>query len=281
MFIFCSHLGSTITEQHLRREDPQLSKKRISPIYKILKGLVRLCYPKIEAVGAENLPAEPSLIVANHTQMNGPIACELYFPGEHYIWCAGQMMHLKEVPEYAFQDFWAQKPSYSRWFYKLLSYLIAPLSVCVFNNANTVAVYKDVRLLSTFRDTVSRLQEGSNVVIFPEHDVPYNHIICEFQDKFIDIAKIYHKKTGMELSFVPMYIAPALKKMYLGKPIRFCAENPIKEERVRICDYLMKEITEIACGLPPHTVVPYQNIPKRDYPRNVSCEVKDYEETRR
>lgn len=254
-----------------------MSKKNVSPIYKFLKDLVRLCYPKMEVVGAENLPEEPSLIVANHAQMNGPIACELYVPGKHYIWCAGQMMHLKEVPEYAFQDFWSQKPKYSRWFYKLLSYLVAPLSVYVFNNANTVAVYKDTRLLSTFRDTVNRLQEGANVVIFPEHDVPYNHIVCEFQDKFIDIAKIYHRKTGKELSFVPMYIAPVLKKMYLGKPIQFCAANPIKEERARICNDLMKEITEIACGLPAHTVVPYRNIPKKYYPCNVLSEVNDHE----
>ena len=71
---------------------------------------------------------------------------------------------------------------------------------------------------------------------------------------------------------MPLYIAPTLKKMYLGKPIRFCADNPMEEERKRICDYLMKEITEIACSLPEHTVVPYNNIPKKDYPSNIPKE---------
>lgn len=244
-------------------------------LYRVIKWLVRFFYPKMEVVGAENLPEEAALIVGNHAQMNGPIACELYFPGRHCTWCAGEMMHLKEVPAYAYRDFWSHKPKAVRWFYKLLSYLIAPLSVCIFNQGTTVPVYHDARLITTFRETVKRLQAGENVVIFPERDGDYNHILCQFQDRFIDIARVYYKKTGVELAFVPMYIAPELKKMYIGAPIRFCGEHSIQEERQRICTYLMEEITAMACALPEHTVVPYRNIPKREYPSNIPREVSE------
>jgi len=246
-----------------------MENKKISPAYKIIKGLIRLFYPKITVEGVENLPDEASVIVGNHCQMNGPICCELYFPINRYTWCAGEMMHAREVPAYAYQDFWSQKPARSRWFYKILAHLITPISVCVFNNAQTIGVYHDGRILSTFKNTVARLQEGASVVIFPEHDVKYNQILYEFQDKFIDVAKLYYKRTGTELNFVPLYIAPKLKKMYIGKPIRFCAANPIDEERRRICDYLMHEITKIAVAQPVHTVVPYRNIPRRLYPKNI------------
>lgn len=249
-----------------------MQERKTSPMYRIIKALVRLCYPKIRVVGAENLPDEPVIVVANHAQMNGPIVCELYFPGKRYTWCAGQMMHLKEVPAYAYQDFWSQKPKWSRPFYKLLSYIIAPLSVCVFNNADTVGVYRDSRIISTFKNTVTKLCDGASVVVFPEHDVPHNHILCEFQDKFIDIARLYYKKTGKELPFVPMYIAPALKAMYIGKPIRFCAGESMDAERRRICAELMRSISEIAVSLPQHRVVPYRNISKKDYPSNIPKE---------
>lgn len=246
--------------------------KKWSRLYAVIKWAVKVCYPKIEVIGQENLPDEPVIVAGNHCQMNGPIVGELYMPGNHYIWCAGEMMQCKEVPAYAFRDFWSQKPKWTHPFYKLLSYIIAPLSACVFNNAHTIGVYHDSRILSTFKNTVKRLQEGASVVIFPEHDAAYNHIIYDFQDKFIDIAKLYYKKTGKELHFVPLYIAPKLKKMYLGKPIRFCATEPIDAERSRIRKYLMEEITEIAQNLPVHTVVPYRNIPKKDYPSNISKE---------
>lgn len=256
-----------------------MPEKKTSPLYKIIKWLVRLFYPKTEVVGADKLPDEPVIIVGNHAQMHGPIACELYFPGRRSIWCAGQMMHLKEVPEYAFQDFWSQKPKGIRWFYKILAHLIAPLSVCVFNNASTIPVYRDARLMKTFKLSVEALQHGTSLIIFPECDEPHNHIVYKFQDKFVDLAKLYYKKTGAELSFVPLYLAPALKTMYLGAPIRFCADAPIQEERQRICGHLMDEITIIASSLPEHTVVPYPNLPKKDYPSNIPGKAGIHEKT--
>ena len=116
-----------------------LLRKKLSYIlYRIIKWLILLFYPKIEVVGTENIPAEPAIFVGNHCQMNGPIIAELYFPVKRRTWCAGQMMHIADVPEYAFQDFWSQKPRFWQPFYRLLSYIIAPLSVCIFNNADTI-----------------------------------------------------------------------------------------------------------------------------------------------
>lgn len=249
-------------------------KKPVPWLYPPIKAMVRLITPKFQTEGLENLPQEPCLVVGNHSQIYGPVACELYFPGKRYTWCAGQMMNLKEVPAYAYQDFWSQKPKWSRPFYKLLSYIIAPLSVCVFRNANTIGVYRDGRILSTFKNTVKRLEEGASVVIFPEHDEPYNHILSQFQDKFIDIARLYYKKTGKELAFVPLYIAPNLGKMCLGEPVRFYAGEDMDLQRQRICRELMEKITALAEALPEHKVVPYRNIPKKQYPTNLQQRVK-------
>ncbi len=243
-------------------------KKKPALLFRAIKRTVRFFYPKIEIVGVENLPDKEAILVGNHSQMHGPISTELYFNGNRYTWCAGEMMNTKEVPAYAYRDFWSQKPKWARPFYKLLSHIIAPLASFIFNNANAIAVYHDSRIVGTFKNTVNHLENGDKIIIFPEHEVKYNNIIYEFQDKFIDIAKLYHKRTNKELLFVPLYIAPKLRKMYLGKPIAFCSDNPIDEERRRICDYLMTEITNIARALPEHTVVPYPNVSKRHYTKN-------------
>ena len=67
--------------------------------------------------------------------------------------------------------------------------------------------------------------------------------------------------------------------MYIGKPIRFNSAAAIEDERERIKKYLMEEISEIAYSLPRHTVVPYRNIPKKDYPLNIRSEEKQNEKT--
>lgn len=244
-------------------------RRKTYPVFIMIKSAVRFFYPKTKVEGFENIPDEPCIIVGNHSQLHGPITSELFFPDDFYTWCASQMMELRQVPEYAYEDFWSRKPKLLRPFYKLLSYVIAPLSAVIFKNARTVAVYKDKRILNTFRESVSKLQNGKTLVIFPEYDKPYNNILWDFQEGFVDVAKLHFKRTGKELCFVPLYIAPNLKKMCLGKPIRFSSDADIAEERGRICKYLMSEISNIAYSLPRHTVIPYRNIPKKQYPENI------------
>lgn len=241
-------------------------------LYRIFRRLILIFYPKIQVEGVENLPNEASILVGNHAQMNGPICSELFLPGEPVTWCAHQMMEAKEVPSYAFEDFWSRKPKWTHPFYRLLAYIITPFSVCLFNEARTIAVYHDTRLVSTFKQTVKALEDGKNVTIFPECYTPHNNIVHTFQDKYIDIAKLYYKRTGKFLNFVPVYIAPKLKKVYIGKAISFCPENSMEQERQRISTYLMDAITDIAVHLPLHTVVPYPNISKKDYPTNIPKE---------
>lgn len=241
-------------------------QRKTSVPYRIIKYGVRLCYPKMKINGGENLPDGAAVIVGNHAQMHGPIAAELYFPRKKYTWCAGEMMHLREVADYAYRDFWIRKPKGVRWFYRLLSYAIAPLSVCVFNNADTIGVYRDARMVSTWRDTVKALKEGASVIIFPEKDEPDSNILYRFEEGFADVARLYYKSTGRELDFVPMYIAPKLRQICFGRPLRFRAGEPAGAERSRICRCLSQRIVEMAESLPLHTVVPYRNMPKKDYP---------------
>lgn len=241
-------------------------------VYKAVCALVRVFYRRPSVEGLERLPDAPCIIVANHAQMNAPIIADLFLPFPRAIWCAGEMMHLKEVPAYAFRDFWSQKPASVRWFYRILSYLIAPLSVCLFNNAHCIGVYRDTRIMTTMRETIAHMKRGERIVIFPEHDVPHNRIICDFQDRFIDVARMYYRQTGVTPVFAPMYVAPRLHRTVIGDPVAYDPQAPLAEERRRICDALMDAITDIACGLPCHTVVPYPNIPKRLYPQNLPDE---------
>lgn len=257
-----------------------LNDKKTPLLYRIIRWLVWLFSPKYRLTGADRLPEGACVIVGNHSHMYGPIAGELYIPGRHSVWCAAEMMKREDVAEYAFRDFWSGKPASTHWFYRLLSHLIAPLSELIFQSAHTIPVYHDTRLVKTFRETVSELQQGCRVVIFPESYKRCNNVVYAFQDRFIDTARFYYKKTGQALYFVPMYLAPRLKTMAFGEPIPFCPDAPIADERRRVCGELMYSITALAASLPEHTVVPYPNdIPRRRYPKSLPIEVYD-DETR-
>ena len=185
------------------------------------------------------------------------------------------MMKAKEVPAYAYRDFWSRKPRFLRPFYRLLSYIIAPIAACVFTNADCIAVYHDMRVVGTLKKTVQALADGARIVIFPEHDEPCNDILYAFQDRFVDAARMYHLRYGGSVEFAPVYVAARLRRLVIGRPVRFDPGAPIEEERRRICAYLTEEITAMARALPRHTVVPYPNIPKKLYPENLPPEVSE------
>lgn len=245
-------------------------------VYRAACFLVARFYcPKPAFEGLENLPDGPCVIVGNHAQMYGPIIADLYIPGERAIWCAAEMMRLSEVPAYAYRDFWSKKPRWSRWFYRLLSYAVAPLSVCIFNNAHCIGVYRDGRVMTTMRKSLEYLESGAKVVIFPEHEVPHNPILWDFQRGFVDLARMYAHKTQRALSFVPMYVAPRLKKVVFGKPVACAPRTRDGDPRESVCAALMDAITAMAAAQPRHRVVPYPNVPKRDYPWNRIDEVSE------
>lgn len=256
--------------------------EKASPVvFKLIKGTLHLLYRKTEVVGLENLPERDAVLVGNHSQMNGPIVGEIFLPDNCYIWCAGQMMNRKEVSEYAFTDFWSQKPKWIHPFYRMLSHLIVPLALCLFNQARTIPVYKDMRIMSTFRTSIKMLTEGKNLLIFPEKDEKFNNILYQFQENFVDVAKLYYKKTGVALTFVPLYFAPRMRKLYIGHGILFDVNAPIEQERTRIASVMAEEITKMARELPLHTVVPYRNIPKKYYLTNKDITEVPHEKTGR
>ena len=243
---------------------PGVDKDKKTPwTYHIIYRLVWQFSPKYRIVGAENLPEGASVIVGNHCQMYGPIAGEMYTPGKHAVWCIGEMMHAEEVADYAYRDFWSGKPKAVRWFFRLLSHLIVPLSVLIFNNAHTIAVYHDNRALATFRESVAHLLAGERLVIFPECYDEHNNIVHDFQDNFVDLGRMYYKQTKRALPFVPLYVAPALGVLTFGEPILYDPAAVGETERSRISNALMDAVTAMAEALPEHTVVPYPNLPKR------------------
>jgi 1-acyl-sn-glycerol-3-phosphate acyltransferase len=250
-----------------------MQPKKDPALNRFIRWVVGVFYQKTELVGLENLPDEACVIVGNHCQAHGPIITEERFPFNHYTWCNYEMMDLKEVSRYAMEDFWSGKPKYIQPLFWVISRLIKYPAVYVMTNARTIPVYHDNRCISTFRKSIEKLQEGYHLVIYPESRKRYNNIVYDFQDRFIDLAKMYYKRTGKILSFVPAYLAPTLKKVFFGKPIAYRPEIPMDEQRGAIKQQLMDAITQIACAQPLHTVIPYRNISKKNYPKNLPYEV--------
>lgn len=240
----------------------QTTYKKKGLLFKFIAIFVKMYCKKSEFIGLENLPNEPCVIAGNHSKMYGPINAELYFPVKKLIWCDGPMMSRKEFPKYAYDNFCGGKPNF---FQKTLAHLIAPLIAYIFRTADALPVYRDMRIMQTYKQSTEALKNGAHVIILPECPEEHNEIVNKLNEYFVDVARFYYKHEKKELSFVPMYYSFELKKTLIGKPIKFNSQENIEVERKRICDYLMNEITCLAKTLPVHKVVPFNNVNRKDY----------------
>lgn len=241
-------------------------KKKRSFCYKVAHLVLSIFYKKRQFIGLENLTDQPHIIVGNHAQVHGPLVSEVQMPLKRKTWCIANVMTAKDFAQHAKVDFWPFKPKWCRWFYNMLAHIIAPIGASIFNSCEVIPVYHDGRLMGTFKSTIKELEQGNNIVIFPECYTPHNNIVNDFQDKFVDVARLYYKKYGKCLSFVPMYNAVRLKKVLFGAPIAYNPDITIEENRKVIIDYLKQEITNLALSLPPHEVVQYANKGRKNNP---------------
>ena len=237
--------------------------------FRFLRGIVKLVYKKYKVETKEDLREPGNIYVSNHAQIHGPLGQYLYFPQKRFVWVIGQMCNRKEVSQYAMDDFWSHKSKWTKWLYRLFSIIIvAPLGSYLFGRADTIPVYKDARLRKTMTQTIKCLDQGNDVIIFPECRTPKSKYIYQFQEHFIDVARPYNRKTNKDLYFYPMYTCHDLGRILIGTPIKYNPDNNIENERNRINNYLQEEIAKLGESLPNHTIVPYVNMNKKYYKKS-------------
>lgn len=202
---------------------------------------------------------EPSVFVANHSGIIGPVMCVKYFNLPKRIWLTSAMINKECGPNYFFHDMMlgrsSKNPKSTRRSAKMIFKLIYPL---IYKNKRFIIVNKSNRgILNTFNESVEALKSMQNLIIFPESHERYGKYINKFHKGFTSMGKYYYKKTGKLLKFYPMYIPNGINTINVGKPIVYDPCNDPKLESEKICLYLQSQIEQIGSSLPKHEIIPY------------------------
>ena len=133
--------------------------------------------------------------------------------------------------------------------YKLPKILRYPLSfICSFFMAS---LFKSAKGIKTFRNsakaiitvktTTEYLLLGESVIVFP--DVDYKSTLStvgEIYEGFLTVEKIYYKKTGKHVNFIPLAVDEKTRKITEGEPINFSGETTFSNEKPKVVEKLKK-----------------------------------------
>lgn len=219
------------------------------PFINTLRAIIKFFTPKQQVLLDENIADGPCVFVCNHARAMGPIAMCIQFPlaKQLHPWIIGQMLKAKEVPAYVRGDYWWKQ---GRWYTKLcdytLPYPIALILPPILRGTEPVPVYHDMRVINTFKRSVSLLSEGESLVIFPEKPEGYGDYSKELNTGFLYIAKNYYKQTGKKLRFYPTFIDEKKRVTHVYRSIQYNPDininDPSNDLIKEISKHIIKEL---------------------------------------
>lgn len=215
--------------------------------YLILYVILFFAMP-IKVKGKKNIRKKDGKIkvyISNHLQLYGPLVMHLHFPvKKKCFWVHENMMDKEKVAEqmgYTVLDKkrfkWAPM-----WLRRLAIKVLKNLAVYILKyRAKGIAISRENtrELMKTFAISLKRANKRYSLVIFPEMD-PIDVGVGELFSGFTSFAKYAYKKTGKIVSFYPVYIDQANKKLNICEPIDYDPQNSNYSDE--IVDYITSSI---------------------------------------
>ncbi len=225
--------------------------------YKCIRGILHLFFSHADNTYEETPAEEPAVFVCNHSAIIGPVMMTLNFKRKHQTWTISYAMDSKTAVNYAYHDVFFSRSRKCKWFWRMLSHVVAKMLPPLLIYSDTIPVYHDKNIIKTFKQSVKALTDGDDLVIFAESPKRYSKYVSELQPGFIDLARLYYRKTKKALKFYPVYLEKKNAIISVGKPITYDPEIPLDTQRDKIAAYLRDNIDRLARALPKHKPVPF------------------------
>lgn len=191
-------------------------------------------------------PEGPTIYVCSHKNMRGPLATLCWLPFPVRPWVLYLFLDRgtcrEQYRSYTFSKrFGMPEPAAAFAAWAVSGYVSG-----LMRSLRAIPVYRGtVRVGNTFKETVSALQAGDSVLVFP--DVNYtdgSEGIGEVYDGFLLVERFWRKASEEALRFVPLRLDTRERRITAGRPVLFDRSAPWKTEAVRVREALRAEINQ-------------------------------------
>ncbi len=231
----------------------RIVRKKEDLVTAIVIGILRP-FNRHKMVNLDHVISEqdnPIVFLGNHAEIYGPIASALCFPVPVRFWVISRMMFkARDVRNYLYENTFSKKTFLPVFVRKLLAWYLGWLSVNVMNSLRAIAVYRDspMKLRQTLRESVEALENGENLMIYPEHpEGKYEKGgVSEFSPGFLMLAEAWWKKSGKKLRIIPVYANREERTFTFGDEITYEPENGFASESERVLKEARDQMLQMA-----------------------------------
>lgn len=182
-----------------------MQKQKRKGYFRFLKRLMRLKYKQPKFIYLGEPVKDGAIILSNHEGTDAPMALEIYHPEAMRMWGTVEMNSgLKNMYKYQSRVYYHEKKHWNLHLARLFCLIASPLTHLFYKGFDLISIHKGGKLLTTIRESVTAIEQGYNVVIFPEDSTEgYLEELKGFHSGFTLLLRACEKK---ELN-VPVYVA--------------------------------------------------------------------------
>lgn len=219
-------------------------KTKRSFLFRILKGFLKIFLGKTKIVNINNCKIENKAIyLMNHCGARGPLIFEIKFPVRSSPWGAYPMCgNYRERWNYLYRVFYTQKLHWNKFKAFNIATVFAIISKWLYNSIGLIPTYTDARFLNSIKNSISVLNAGLSVVIYPEDSTTgYHDKTDKLNNGFIQLAKSYFKREGQDLPVYSIYYHRRKNTFLVDEPLfvnKMLADGMTEDE---ISDVFLKK----------------------------------------
>lgn len=205
-----------------------------------IKKLTTGRYKKPKFVFLGEKPEHGAVILSNHEGTDAPMSLENYADFPIRFWGTAEMNSgLRKLYKYQSEVYYHEKKHWPLGKARAFCLIASPITNLFYKGLNLISTYTDANLRKTMAESVSAIQNGDNVVIFPEHsDEGYLAELKGFYAGFVMLAQICYKR-GIDVPIYVSYFQKANNTYVFDKPVLFSSLKEQYPSREEMAEYLL------------------------------------------
>lgn len=224
----------------------QLPKKERKAWFRLLKQIMKIRYKEPRFVYLGEKFGHGGVILSNHEGTDAPMSLEIWNDAPTRMWGAHEMNSgLIKMYKYQTRVYYHEKKHWNLHLARLFCLIASPLTYLFYSGLNLISTYRDTRFIKTLRESISAIEEGQNIVIFPEDST--NGYLAElegFHAGFVTLCETCLKK-GIDVPVYVTYFQKDTKTYIVDKPVMYSQISKKYGSKKEIADALRLRCNEL------------------------------------
>jgi len=190
--------------------------------FKCLKAGLKLVNPKPKFIFLGDEPEQGAVMLCNHVGTTAPLRLELYFQHNFRFWGAHEMNEgMRSMYKYLSTTFYQDKKHWKPVPAKIMAFFATPITTAIYKGMKLISTYRDSRLRGTIKQSVQVLDTNQSIIIFPEDSTNgYLDVLEGFHSGFVLLLNECFRN-GKDLPIYVMYYQKAKNRYIIDKKVMY------------------------------------------------------------